>query len=253
MPTTVLMYHAIDQGRSAISISPATFERQMGWLYESGFQVVPLGQLVSSLRNGQALPEKSVAITFDDGLESVYTAAFPILERFGFPATVFLVAGYCGKSNGWPSQPTGVPRFPLMTWPQIRELERHGIDFGAHTFTHPRLDRVPPGELEHEVLASKAVIEDHLGHEASLFSYPYGRYNRASAELVSQAYAGACTTHLGMVTADSDPLALPRVDAYYVQQPQIFRLLSSPIFAMYLGIRRPVRSVASAVLHREWG
>jgi len=252
MGTTVLMYHALDEGRSAISISPATFERQMRLLYQQGFQVVPLGQLVSSLRNSQALPDKSVVITFDDGLESVYASAFPVLERFGFPATVFLVAGYCGKSNDWPSQPPKVPRFPLMTWTQIKELDRHGIDFGAHTLTHPRLDRVPPGELEREVLESKTAIEDQLGHEVSLFSYPCGRCNQASAELVGQAYAGACTTRLGMVTPDSDPLALARVDAYYVQQPQIFRLLSSPLFAMYLGIRRPVRSVASAVLRREW-
>jgi peptidoglycan/xylan/chitin deacetylase (PgdA/CDA1 family) len=225
----------------------------MRLLHEGGFQVISLGQLVNSLRSNQVLPSKSVVITFDDGLQSVYASAFPVLERFGFPATVFLVAGYCGKSNNWPGQPTSIPCYPLMTWSQIRELRCHGLDFGAHTFTHPRLDQVPPEELEHELLDSKKMIEDQLGHKVSLFSYPYGRYNRASAGLVGQVYEGACTTQLGMITADSDPLALARVDAYSVQQPHMFRLLSSPIFATYLGVRRPVRSVASAILAGSGG
>jgi peptidoglycan/xylan/chitin deacetylase (PgdA/CDA1 family) len=253
MTTTVLMYHALVEDRSAISISPAVFERQMRLLYEGGFQVISLAQLVNSLHSNQVLPSKSVAITFDDGLQSVCISAFPILERFGFPATVFLVAGYCGKSNNWLSQPTSIPLYSLTTWLQIKELACHGVDFGAHTFTHPRLDQVPPQELEHEIVDSQKMIEDQLGHKVSLFSYPYGRCDKASAELVGQVHEGACTTRLGTITGDSDHLALVRVDAYYVQQPQIFQFLSGPIFSTYLSIRPPARSVASSILHRKWG
>ena len=98
----ILAYHAIDERPSAISIPPRTFEWQMHQLHHSGFHVIPLSLLVQCLRTGTPPPDRSVVITFDDGLGSVYTDAFPVLERFGFPATVFLVAGYCGKQNHWP-------------------------------------------------------------------------------------------------------------------------------------------------------
>ena len=252
MQVPILAYHAIDERPSAISIPPRTFEWQMHQLHNSGFHVIPLSLLVQCLRTGTPPPDRSVVITFDDGLESVYTYAFPVLERFGFPATVFLVAGYCGKQNDWPSQPSGSPRLPLMTWSQIRELDRHGIELGAHTFSHPRLDRVPPEELEREILHARTDIEGHLGHAVGLFAYPYGRWNQASEALVRQVYSGACTTRLALVGSESDPLALERVDAYYIQHPLLFRRLASPAFSLYLSLRRQARSVASPLLRREW-
>ena len=252
MGIPILMYHALDDRRSAISVAPATFERQMRTLYEECFQVMSLSRLVHCLRAGEDLPQRSVVITFDDGLESVYSDAFPTLERFGFPATVFLVAGFCARSNDWPGQPSNILPSATMTWAQVRELDRRGIEFGAHTFSHPRLDRVARGDLEHEILESKAEIEQKLGHSVDLFSYPYGRISAASAELVGQAYAGACTTGLRTVAPRSDPLALDRVDAYYVQHPQMFRLLRSPLFSLYLAVRRPARAAASAMFKREW-
>ena len=237
MRIPILMYHALDERRSAISIPPAVFEWQMLALYEGGFQVIPLSRLVHCLRNGSSLPDKAVVITFDDGLESVYTSAFPILERFACPATIFLVADYCGKWSDWPSQPASAPRFPLMTWSQICEMDSHGIEFGGHTFSHPRLDQVPPEGLEHEIVESKSSIEGRLGHSIELFAYPYGRYNEASDSIVRQVYSGACTTRLALAGPESDPLALERVDAYYVQTPLLFRRLSSPMTSMYLSIR----------------
>ena len=112
MKTTVLMYHALADERSAISLPPSVFQRQMRLLHEGGFRVISMSDLVSSLQSGEELPGKSVVLTFDDGFESVYTNAFPVLQRYGFPATVFLVADYCGKTNDWPSQPGGIPSFP---------------------------------------------------------------------------------------------------------------------------------------------
>lgn len=252
MAIPVLMYHALDEQRSAISIPPSTFERQMNALHEGGFNVIPLRELVSKLQAGEELPQRSVIITFDDGFESVYTHGLPILQKYGFPATMFLVSGYCGKSNDWPSQPAGIPRLSLSDWPQIREMERYGFEMGAHTHSHPRLDRVSPAELEREVVESKLVIEDKLGHEVNDFAYPYGRQNTNSAEIVSETYAGACTTYLSMVTSKSDPLALERVEALYLQNPRMVRLLANPIMPFYLGVRRLVRSTASSILGRDW-
>jgi peptidoglycan/xylan/chitin deacetylase (PgdA/CDA1 family) len=252
MGIPVLMYHALDERPSAISITPETFKRQMQALHEGRFQVIPLGQLVHCLRTDMPLPKRSVVITFDDGFESAYTVAFPVLERYGFPATVFLVAGYCGKSNDWPSQPGGVPRMPLMTWHQAQEMQRYGIEFGAHTYSHPRLDQTPYAQLQRELVESRDVIQGKLGRAVDLFAYPYGRYDEASAALAGQTYRGACTTRLSMVKASSDPMGLGRVEALYLHHPKMVRLLSSPAMSVYLGIRRPVRKAASAVLRREW-
>lgn len=252
MSTSVLMYHSLDDRGSVISIAPRDFQQQMDLLHQGAYNVISFGQLVSFLREGRPLPERSVVITFDDGFSSVYTVAAPVLEQYGFPATVFLVAGYCGKTNDWPSQPSGVPRMPLMTWSQVLELEREGFEVGAHTCTHPRLDLVADDALEYELVESKAFIEDKLGHSVELFSYPYGRFSQSSAAIVQQTYLGACTTRLGTVKDKSDPLAIQRIDAHYVRRPQMFKLLSSPALSMYLGLRRPVHSAASSLLNRQW-
>ena len=252
MHVPILTYHAIDERPSPISIPPAAFEWQMSELRNSGFHVIPLGRLVQHYHTGSTLPDRPVVVTFDDGLESVYTFALPVLRRFGFQATVFLVAGYCGKQNDWPSQPSNALRLPLMTWSQIRELDRDGIEFGAHTDSHPRLDRVPFEELEWEILGSKTNIEQRLGHAVELFAYPYGRRSEASDALVRQGYSGACTTKLALAGSTSDPFELERVDAYYLQHPLMVRHLSSRFFSPYLSLRRRLRAVASAVLRREW-
>ena len=211
----ILMYHALDDRPSPISVHPKVFEWQMGWLHQSGLQVIPLAQVVECLINHQPLPKRSVVLTFDDGLESVYSLGFPVLARYEFPATVFLVSNYCGGSNNWPTQPPAAPRSPLMSWAQIREMDEHGIEFGAHTLTHPRLDQLHPDEIEDEVVGCKSAIEDRLGHGVQFFAYPYGRHSRIDEDLVSRTYVGACGGGLGYVGPKSDPFALERVDSYY--------------------------------------
>lgn len=131
-------------------------------------------------------------------------------------------------------------------------MDRHGIEFGAHSITHPQLDRLTPDELEHEILFSKANIEEQVGHATELFAYPYGRYNEAIKAIVRLAYAGVCTTQLGMVGIGSDPLALERIEALCVARPLIFRQLGNPLFSFYMNLRRPLRALASFILGRPW-
>jgi peptidoglycan/xylan/chitin deacetylase (PgdA/CDA1 family) len=193
-----------------------------------------------------------VVLTFDDGFASVYTRAFPILARYGFPATVFLVSGYCGKRNDWAGQPTCVPRLPLLTWEEVAELDRHGIEIGAHTHTHPRLDHLPPAEAEREIAGSKAAIEEQLGHAIELFAYPYGRYDGATRAAVGRAYTGACTTRLGRVAGRSDPLAVERVDVQCLESATVFRGLFSRWMPTYLSVRGILRQAVAVALRRAW-
>lgn len=206
----ILMYHALSAESSAITVSPSTFEWQMRWLHERGYNVMPLTEVVRQLRAGEPPAGHTAVITFDDGLLSVYSTAFPILARYRFPATVFIVSGYGGKTNNWLSQPAATPGHALMSWTQIREMDRHGVEFGAHTVTHPLLDRLLPDNLAHEVIDSKAVIEDALGHSIDLFAYPYGRLNSAVKAVVRNTYGAACGTRLGLVGSGTDLWELAR-------------------------------------------
>lgn len=139
-----------------------------------------------------------------------------------------------------------------MSWAQIREMDEHGIEFGAHTLTHPRLDQLHPDEIEDEVVGCKSAIEDRLGHGVQFFAYPYGRHSRIDEDLVSRTYVGACGGGLGYVGPKSDPFALERVDSYYIAHPWMFKGLSSPWLSLYLSVRRPLRTVASVLLRRAW-
>ena len=248
----ILMYHNLDEEASPISLRPERFAWQMRCLHERGYRVVQLGEIVRRLRAGQPLSRKEVAITFDDGFESVYQLALPILSRYGFTATVFLVPPYCGKTNTWPDQPPGMPSYPLMSWAQIRELDRSEIEIGAHGLNHRRLDRLPHEEAKDEVLGSKARIEDRLGHTIRYFAYPYGRYNAGVQAIVRQAFRGAVAAHPGLAGNGNDPWALPRIDAYYVARSSLFRQMDNRFFGLYLGFRRSLRSIASWLLRRQW-
>lgn len=246
------MYHALSADPSAISIPPSTFEWQMRWLHEHRYTVMSLRELVRRLRAGEHPPGPTAVLTFDDGLSSVYTTAFPVLARYRFPATVFIVSGYCGKSNDWPSQPATAPRHALISWSQIREMDRHGLEFGAHTVTHPSLDRLAPDELAHEITGSKAMIEDSLGHAVELFAYPYGRFTDAVKAIVRDTYLGACGTRLGLARPGSDPWELARVEVRYLAKRWIFEGFSSPLLPLYLEGRRVARTASSLVLRRPW-
>ncbi len=225
----------------------------MRWLHEYKFQVLSLTEIVEYIKHGRSLPPRSIAITFDDGFECIYKNAYPILLKYGFPATIFLVTGYCGKANNWPGQPAFIPRLTISNWPQIREMEHGGVEFGSHTVNHPRLDKFPPNQIEEEIVKSKCMIENELDHPVNLFAYPYGRFNETIKKCVRLTYRGALTAKPGLVKADSDPYELARVDTYYVRRPFLFKELASPFLFVYLSFRWRMRSINSFVSRRAWG
>lgn len=242
----ILTYHSIDESGSVISTGANVFRRQMKFLSEANFNVVSLKTLGKSLLENKILPPKTIALTFDDGFENFYSEAFPILNEYNFPATVFLVTDYCGKFNDWAGNlPTLAPR-KLMDWNAIKELSNHNIEFAAHSSTHPDLTQISLSEAERELVQSKSTIEERLGVEVMDFAYPYGRFDLPVKRLAQKHFRTACSTILGKAQNGDDLFALKRVDTYYLQNEQIFRAILSGRFDSYLNFRQAMRVLKAA-------
>ena len=246
----VLTFHALDEGTSAISFSPRVFRRGMARLHENGYQTLSLLAAVDHLRRGVPFTARSFAITFDDGYRTVYEEAFPVLQRYGMSATVFLTVGE-HKAVKPDDRLPSLEGCAMLAWKEIREMQRSRIDFGAHTRTHPDLTRLPPDQVEAEICDSKAMIEDALDAEVTCFAYPYGRYDRRSREIARQHFACACSDKLGLLTAHSDLYTLERVDAHYMRTDRSFDRMLTRFFPLYIKTRSIPRRVRRAVLPRR--
>ncbi len=155
---------------------------------------------------------KEVFLTFDDGYESVYTHAFPILERFGFSATIFLISGWVGKKNLWDAN--WGRQFKHLSWLQIEELKSFGFNFGSHTVNHPDLTKLNQKEVEYELINSKNLIEDKLGERVLFLSYPFGRYNQKVKRIAQKTGYRYAFTICPDPENPSDPYALGRLGIY---------------------------------------
>lgn len=243
----ILTYHSIDESGSVISTAPEVFRRQMRHLSENDYHVVSLETLVKSVIENKTSSPKTVALTFDDGFQNFYTTAFPVLEQYGFKATVFLVTDCCDNQNVWEADSPDIPTSKLLSWTEIKELHKCGIEFGSHTRTHPDLTRISNAAATREITESKAAIENALGAEVTTFAYPYGRFNTAVRAIAGKTFAAACSTNLGKIGRTSDFFSLERVDAYYLSEPKVFNSLSSKTFDRYLRFRQSLRQLKSLV------
>jgi peptidoglycan/xylan/chitin deacetylase (PgdA/CDA1 family) len=231
--SAILAYHSLDPSGSVISVAPDVFRRQMEWLAGSGIPVVPLAEI----RNRPG----AVALTFDDAFANVYEHALPVLARHGFPSTVFVVAGRAGDRNRWAQPVTGIPELELMGWNDLMSAAAAGVTLGAHTVTHPFLTTLDDTDLEREMAACRAAIEDRTGRSAESFAYPYGDVDPRVRAAAARHFRLACGTRLAFVRAEADPLDLPRIDVYYVRQRRWFETLQQPGGAAYIAARRWIR------------
>lgn len=238
----ILTFHAIDDRPSVISFSPALFEQILGKLYRAGYRTLTLPEAVHCISQGQAFPEHSFVITFDDGYQSVYHRAFPLLTQYQFSATIFLTVGE--EHSGGPSV-----RLPplsgrlMLSWREIREMQAHGIDLGAHTLTHPSLPRLPVDRAEIEISKPKTIIQDQLGAPVHSFAYPFGHYDSQSLEIARCHFDCACSANLGFITRRSPIYAVERLDAYYLRSNILADLMLTRIFGPYIRARRIIRGI----------
>ena len=210
----ILRYHKVEllNRRSTVKghyVSPGLFKRQMAVLKLMGYQAVPLSSLFDPTVK---FPPKPVVITFDDGYVNFLTNALPILKRYGFPSTVFLVANQLGGTNAWDSQ-NGDVEEPLMNVEQILSAQAAGTEFGSHTLNHADLKAVGTDDAWNEIDGSKKKLEDLLSFEIKSFCYPYGRKTPEVCAMVERAgYRMACSTEKGINTEQTNPFVLRRIN-----------------------------------------
>ena len=201
----VLNYHKIDRMNIPLSVSPEEFDQQMSYFKTYNFNVIGLDRLYDYLEKGEPLPKKSVVITFDDGYSDNYDNAYPILKKYGFPATIFVITSLVGKPN-------------YITWAQAKEMSENGIGIDSHTVNHRTLSDMSSEKALNELKKSKEIIEKNVGKTVKYVAYPEGYYNKITEKLAKEAgYRGALTIRYGAVDKFSDPFALERVPIFHTQ------------------------------------
>jgi peptidoglycan/xylan/chitin deacetylase (PgdA/CDA1 family) len=239
--SAILTYHSIDDSGSVISTPPATFRRHIRFLAEAGIPVVPLAQALTQ--------PGSVAITFDDGFANLIDHAIPVLGQHNFPATIFLVANYCGSRNNWPGQSYDKASvLPLMSWEQAAALPP-AITLGAHTVNHPDLARLDPQECERELRECKDQIAQRLGRPPRWLAYPYGSSSIQVQQIASRYFDLAVGTTLAFLPthpnppAHPNPMDLPRIDTFYLRDSFPIERLFTPVGSAYIGLRNLLRQL----------
>lgn len=213
MRLPVLIYHRVapcpPDRPSEFTVSPERFERQLRWLASHGYVGVRPSDWLAWLRDGESLPGKPVLLTFDDAHAVLAEYAFPMLRRYGFAGTAYVVTAYVGKTNVW-DDPVGWGPHRLLTAEQIRQWAAEGMEFGAHSRTHPDLRTLRGDRLAEEIAGSRQDLEQTLGATASSFAYPYGHYDEAVRDCVREHFELAFTARGGLNNFQTDPHLLRR-------------------------------------------
>ena len=228
----VLQYHHVDEHTPAsTSISPALFEQHLDYIAEQGYAVWSVSRIVSHLKNNTPLPNKVVAITFDDAYQSIYKNAYPLLKERNMPFTVFVA-----------TQAITQKLTSFMTWDELKEMSENGASIANHTHSHPHLVRRLSNENEQAWLArikdeielSERLIARHVGNPSKLFAYPYGEYTQqvqALVESLDYIAFGQQSGAIGLGMALSDLPRFPMTNRFGAMKQFRAKVASLPFAA----------------------
>ena len=204
----ILLYHHVGEDTPAItSVTPAQFAEHLQYLDEHHFNIMPLDELTKKITNRQSVPEKSIAITFDDGYRSVLKHAVPLLKQRGWPFAVFVNPHAIDHRFG-----------SYMSWDELRQVKDADGAILNHTMGHDHLVRRLAGENEadwrervkQDITAAQLRIEAETGAAAKLFAYPYGEFDPKLKKLLKEMGYIAFAQQSGAVASSSDQQAIPR-------------------------------------------
>ncbi|HEY7926756.1 MAG TPA: polysaccharide deacetylase family protein [Candidatus Dormibacteraeota bacterium] len=231
----ILVYHYVLKVRPSpgnvllfnLSISPALFARQMALLHVEGATPISLAVLIDALNGKGGLPPHPVVLTFDDGYVDFATAAAPVLHRYGFVATDYVVSGFIGHSG-------------YMSAAQVKRMDAAGLVIGSHTVHHVDLATTPPALARMEIDGGKAALEKLLGHRVLDFAYPYGGFDGAVQQMVRDAGFRDAVTTMG---GDTQTLA----GSFELLRMHIGGAPSLEVFARLAGLPLPTATDYAAI------
>ena len=233
----VLNYHQINtRDANSLTVRPGNFADELDYLTEHGYHVISLDQFIRHQNEGAALPDKPVLITFDDGYLDNYTDAFPLLKERKMPALIFIITDYIGTQQNY------------MTWEQVHEMEKNGIDFGSHTLSHAMLSQDDPKDAKFQLETSQAVFRWQFGKNARALAYPCGYYDDTVKKLVKDAgFEAAFTVDYGPVRPGHDMLSLQRVPIFGCLENELehfrLRIEKVPALCLMYDVRTRLRSI----------
>jgi len=212
------MYHSISDDKMEgvhpyfeTNTSPTLFAEHMKYLYSKGYKVINLEDVREYLE-GKKIAEKTVIITFDDGFRDFYTQAFPILQLYGFSATIFLTTGFISNKR------LEFKGKECLTWKEVLKLNIQGIVFGSHTVNHKKLQSLNDIDIEWELKQSKEHIEVNTGRPVVFFSYPFAfpeednKFKKTLKKKLRKCeYRSGVTTKIGRVSKGDDLFFMRRI------------------------------------------
>lgn len=215
----VLMYHMVREHIEGakfnkLRVKPAEFEKQVAWMKAQGFHFVTMQELQ---QNWGKHPEKTVAITFDDGYLDNLENAYPVLEKYQAKATIYVVVDR--HDRDWSTYKKAhhnsgeLAREPKLNDEQVRFLAQGAlVEIGSHTLTHANLDKLTDEQRLHELQDSKVQLEQLTQQAVTSFAYPFGIYSQRDVDLAEQAgYHNAVTTKEGIDGLSPDFMQLQRI------------------------------------------
>jgi peptidoglycan/xylan/chitin deacetylase (PgdA/CDA1 family) len=210
----ILCYHNVapppnDAAFKLLYVSPDSFERQLWTLRRLGLRGVSTSEGLARL--GRASARGCVVLTFDDGYADTFTTAAPLLKRYGFRATCYVVGDALGTYNHWDADHLR-ERKPLMSPAQLEQWLAAGMEVGSHSLSHRRLHELPQEIARHEIAESRTALRNLLGVPIEHFAYPFGHFTAEIVEWVRGAgYTSAVTVVPGIARGTDDRLLLPRI------------------------------------------
>lgn len=233
VPMLILAYHRVNpEVRDGLSVSPDTLRGNLEMLRENGWCNVVLEEAIAGEPHRK--PERTFAVTFDDGYRDNYRYAAPVLADLGMRATVYLVSDMIDSAKPFPwvsPGPSGFDELDLhMTSQQLRDCMSDGLfTYGSHTRSHPMLSGLEEEDARAEVIGSKSRLEDQLGVEVTTFCYPAGDFNDATVDLVAEAgYSAAVVTPNRYIPETRH--TMHRVGIYSHITPKLFAAKTSRFF-----------------------
>ncbi|MBP9759981.1 MAG: polysaccharide deacetylase family protein [Candidatus Pacebacteria bacterium] len=200
----ILVYHGVRDTKPnetaevrQFNIAPKELDRQLAYLKEQGFTTISFKDLEAYFDKNTPLPDKPVILTFDDGWQTQYEQALPLLKKYTMKATFFLFPNGMGHKN-------------FITWDEARDLVTAGMEIGSHSKSHQYMTKQDIAVLPKEVSGSKAWLEEELHTPVTAFSYPFGLYNEVITTLLRETgYTSARTLNKSTIQSRANRLEMP--------------------------------------------